>query len=129
MTTSAIDEDDILWFLSDTNTEKVSALQTERHVNVSFADPALQRYVSITGVCQLVRDYERAKSLWSPLHERWFPKGLDDPDLILLKVHVLEAEYWDSSENRMVGVSGFGERARQGAMVHETVALPEDLNR
>jgi general stress protein 26 len=127
--TSAIDEDEILWFLSDTNTEKVNALQTERRVNVSYADPASDRYVSVTGICQLVRDHERTKSLWSPLHKKWFPKGLDDPDLILLKVHVLEAEYWDSAENRMVRVPGFGGRAIQDAVVHEAVALPEDLNR
>jgi general stress protein 26 len=130
MVTSAVDPNEILWFLSDTHTEKVEALRTERRVNVSYADPATERYVSVTGICQLVRDHEQTKALWNPPYTTWFPKGPDDPDLILLKVHVLEAEYWYAEESRMVSL-GFSKdkTARYAPASHDAVAFPEDLNR
>lgn len=128
MMTSAIDAEEILWFLSDAHTEKVEALRTERRVNVSYADPASERYVSITGVCQLVRDHEQMKRLWTPTYKSWFPNGMDDPDLILLKVHVLEAEYWDAAESRMVGITGFRNSAAVSTETHEAVTLQQDLN-
>ena len=36
------------------------------------------------------------EALWRSDFATWFPKGLDDPDLVLLKVAVEDAEYWDS---------------------------------
>ena len=34
--------------------------------------------------------------MWNPLYNAFFPKGLDDPELALLRVDVETAEYWDS---------------------------------
>jgi hypothetical protein len=41
------------------------------------------------------------------MYRAWFPDGLDDPDLALLKVTVEQAEYWDSSSSMMVHLAGF----------------------
>lgn len=96
-----------VWLISDNNTEKVEAVKTIPRVNLSFADHAAQRYVSISGFCELVRDHNKAKQLWSSSYKAWFPGGLDDPNLILMKIDVQHAEYWDSAANRMVEVAGF----------------------
>lgn len=32
------------------------------------------------------------------LHCSWFPKGLDEPDIALLKVVLLKAEYWSATK-------------------------------
>ena len=107
MATQEVDADGTVWFFSDTNTEKVEAIRTQQHVNLAYSDAASQRYISITGRCELVRDRVKAKQIWKPLYSTWFPKGLDDPNLILLKVHVQVAEYWDAAAGRMVQVPGF----------------------
>jgi general stress protein 26 len=44
--------------------------------------------VSITGRGTVVRDRAKAKELWTELHRAWFPDGLDDPNLALLRVDV-----------------------------------------
>lgn len=97
MTTQQIEFDGDLWFFTRANSPKV--WETDRHeeVNVSFADPDKNRYVSATGTAQLVRDAAKIKELWKPVYETIFPNGLDDPDLALLKISVSEAEYWDSA--------------------------------
>jgi general stress protein 26 len=47
------------------------------------------------------------EELWNPILKAWFPKGLDDPNIILLKVSVEAAEYWDSTSSTIVQVAGF----------------------
>jgi general stress protein 26 len=37
----------------------------------------------------------------------WFPEGLDDPHLCLLKVSVEQAEYWDAPSSKLVEIFGF----------------------
>ena len=69
------------------------------HVNVAYADPEDQTYVSVSGTARLVKDKAKLKELWSPIYKTWFPQGLRDPDVTLLKVDVTEAEYWDSPGN------------------------------
>ena len=91
------DHDGRLWFFVSASSPKIDELKREHGtVCVSYADPAKQDYVSISGRGEIVRDRERMKSLWSPWVKVWFPQGLDDPDLALLCVHIEKAEYWDS---------------------------------
>jgi len=97
----------VLWLITGSNTEKVEAARTNQRVNLSFADHSAERYVSISGFCELVRDHVKAKDLWNPSYASWFPGGLDDPSLILLKVEVHQAEYWDAAVGRMVDLPGF----------------------
>ncbi|MEJ7685210.1 MAG: pyridoxamine 5'-phosphate oxidase family protein [Segetibacter sp.] len=40
--------------------------------------------------------------MWSPVVKTWFPKGLEDPALALLKVDTNEASYWDGSSSKFV---------------------------
>ncbi len=114
MATQDVDGDGVIWFFSDSNTEKVKAVRTDHRVNLAYSDVGSQRYVSVAGRCELVRDPVKAKQLWSPLYRTWFPKGLEDPNLILLKVHVQEAEYWHAPEGRMVQLPGFAKAGIAG---------------
>jgi hypothetical protein len=68
------------------------------------ARDALRRHVSLSGRATLVRDAAKASELWSPLYREWFPKGLEDPELALLRIEVTRAEYWDSPG--MLGMVG-----------------------
>jgi len=110
MATQAADGDGVLWFLSGNNTEKVDAIKSDPRVNLAYSDSSSQRYVSITGIGELVRDQVKAKELWKPLYKKWFHKGLEDPDLILLKVQIQGAEYWDGSAGRMLRLGGFAKQ-------------------
>src|SRR5271157_2648869 len=85
MATQPVDRDGVVWFFSGNNTEKVEAIKTDPRVNLAYSDFNSQRYVSITGEAEPVRDHVRAREMWKPLYEAWFPKGVDDPSLILLK--------------------------------------------
>lgn len=94
-----IDPDGDLWFFTQASSVKVAEVEHSPKVNVSFADPDKQRYVSVTGVAQLVRDRKKIDELWRPQFRMWFPEGKDDPEVALLKVSLEKGEYWDSSSS------------------------------
>jgi len=91
-----IDEDGDLWFFTSASSHKVSEIEKLPKVNVSFADPDNQRYISVSGTAQLVRDRAKIDELWRPEFKIWFPEGKDDPEVALLRVNLQKAEYWDS---------------------------------
>lgn len=91
-----IDPNGDLWFFTSVSSQKVSEVARSPKVNASFADPENQRYVSVTGVAQVVRDRTKIDQLWKPQFKIWFPEGKDDPDIALLRITLEKAEYWDS---------------------------------
>jgi len=107
MATQQIEFDGDLWFFTNASAPKVDEIRHDQHVNVSFSSPEDQRYVSVSGKAQVVRDRQKAEELWNPFYKAWFPGGLDDPDLALLKIPIDKAEYWDSPSSPVVHLFGF----------------------
>jgi general stress protein 26 len=112
--------DGTLWFFTQVNSGKVSEIEAERHVNVNYSDAGNQRYVSVSGRGTVLQDRAKAEHLWSPVLKAWFPQGLEDPTLALLRVDVAEVEYWEAPHGAVVRLAGFvkaiatGERYEAG---------------
>jgi general stress protein 26 len=107
MSTQKFEFDGDLWFFTSDETHKVGDIEKDNRVNVAYASPDDNTYVSVMGTATLVKDRAKIEELWNPIHKAWFPDGLDDPHLALIKVAVEEAEYWDSSSSTVVQVAGF----------------------
>ncbi len=110
--------DGTLWFFTRASSPKVDEVEQAHEVNLSYAAPDSNTYLSVSGTAQLVRDQEKAKELWNPLLKAWFPQGLEDPDLALLRVSVEKAEYWDSPSSTMVQIAGFVKAIATGHSYH-----------
>jgi len=101
MATQDVEFDGDLWFFTRADSPKVSEASAHRQVNVSFADPDASKFVSASGTADLVRDREKLEQYWKPAYKVFFPQGLNDPELVLLKVKVHTAEYWDSANTKL----------------------------
>ncbi|MBI4396845.1 MAG: pyridoxamine 5'-phosphate oxidase family protein [Elusimicrobia bacterium] len=116
-----------LWFFTREHTRKVDEIQKAHQVNLTYSEPEADRFVSAYGTAELVRDPAKARLLWRPYMKAWFPGGLDDPDLGLLRVTVEEAEYWDAPSGIMVKLAGFLKAVTAGRTYppseHENVPL------
>ena len=98
-----VDEDGNIWFFTQRSSPKVDQIeQNDRQVNVSFANVSDSDYVSVSGKAKEVDDQAKIDELWNPEAKAWFPKGKDDPELTLLKVHIDMAEYWSANDSKMV---------------------------
>jgi len=97
-----IDEDASLWFFMSRSSEPVRDIATQPTVNVSYAAPSDDDYVSVSGEAGVVNDMAKKQQLWNKMTEAWFPKGVNDPDLALVQVRITHADYWESKDNKLV---------------------------
>ena len=98
-----VDETGTIWFFTKRSSPKVEQIDNnEHHVNLSFANVSDANYVSVSGTAQELDDRAKVDELWNPQAKAWFPEGKDDPNLILLKVHIHMAEYWNASDSTMI---------------------------
>jgi general stress protein 26 len=107
MSTQRAEFDGNLWFFTRASAPKVGEVEREQQVNVAYAKPETQSYVSVSGRATVVRDRAKIGELWSPELKAWFPEGPEDPDLALLKVAVERAEYWDSPSSAVAHAISF----------------------
>ena len=127
MQTQQAEFDGDLWFFTSSNTHKAEEIEKDNRVNVSYAAPEDNSYVSVSGTAEIVTDKAKMEELWSPILKAWFPKGLDEPDIILLKINTDQAEYWDSASSSLVQAFGLlkslvtGKRADGGE--HAQISL------
>lgn len=100
-------EDGTLWFFTRADSHKVSELDRHWRVNLAYANPDKEDYVSLSGVAEVVRDQDKIRFLWRDIMTTWFPQGPDDPEIALLRIAVDQAEYWDSPSSAMVYAYGY----------------------
>lgn len=107
MATQQVEFDGDLWFMTKSDTAKVEDVERYQQVNVGYADPGDNKFVSVMGSAEVLNDRAKIKELWNPFYKAWFPDGLDDPTIRLIKIEVEEVEYWDSPGGKVASVLGF----------------------
>jgi general stress protein 26 len=114
------DEHGDLWFFTQIGSAKMQELSRDSEVSLGYSDPSSQTYVAVTGRAEIVRDKAKIDEKWSEPLKAWFPKGMDDPEIALLRVHPERGEFWDTPSSTIVHLVGYvkaavtGERADPG---------------
>ena len=103
-----------LWFFTKLQSPKVTEISKDRQVNLAYCDPSKEHYVSVAGRAEIVRDRAKIEEKWSEPMKAWFPKGKDDPEIALIRVHPIKGEYWDSPNSTFVHVYGYVKAALTG---------------
>src|SRR5688500_13984345 len=106
--------DGYLWFFIRTGAPISGEIRENQRVNLSYALPEDNRFVSVSGTASVSRDPERVKELWSGRMKEWFPQGKKDPELAILRVRVEHAESWDPRSGAMAQMSGLLDAAIAG---------------
>ena len=126
-----LDDDSSLWFFMSRKGDPVADIRAEPIVNLVYADPGDDTYVSVSGTAAVVEDKAKKQQLWSKLALAWFPGGVDDPSLVLVTFRPTRAEYWDNTgfnkiaclwEAARAYVSGETPRTKEGKQ-HGVVSL------
>lgn len=90
------DTDGTLWFFTDHQSPKADELHHDDRVSVGYSEPAKNTYIVVSGRARILRDKALAAELWSFAQRAWYPKGLDDEHLSILRVTLERAEYWET---------------------------------
>ncbi len=97
----SLNEGETLCFFMSRRGDSTRDILVRPTVNLNYADPSSDTYVSISGRASVNDDLPRKRALWSKMNEAWFPGGVDDPDLALVEVTISHAHYWDVTESKM----------------------------
>ena len=96
----SLEADMTLYFFVSKKTALGQRIQKDGNVNVSYSDTAKDTYVSICGQASVSEDMRLKQHLFNALAKAWFPGGVNDPDLELVQVRIVHAEYWDVKESK-----------------------------
>jgi general stress protein 26 len=107
MSTQAAEFDGEVWFFTRDNSHKIEEIEKDGRVCLGYANPDDSTYISVSGRAEMTHDRSKMEELWSPILKAWFPDGLDDPNICLMKVTVEQAEYWEASSGKLVQLFGF----------------------
>ena len=119
---ASIDRDNnAIYFLTDARRHKDDEIARHPQVNLSFAHPGDQKYVSVSGTAELRTDRDSIRKAWSEAARVWFPKGVDEPNIVAIRVKVAHAEYWDSRASLMVLAYGYARALLTGKKLDQKV--------
>lgn len=120
--------DGILWFFTRKSSALVKQIESNSKVNLAFSNIDNNSYVSASGHGEMLVDHQKAKELWNPFLKAWFPEGLVDPELCLIKVAVESAEYWESASAPIVKLVGFAKAILTGKKADTTISQHGHIN-
>jgi general stress protein 26 len=84
-----------VWFFTEGDSPKVAEIRRHPKVNLAYASKDKNTYVSLSGVATVSRDQAIIDRFWNDAMKAFFPRGKDDPNLVLLDVVPRTVEYWD----------------------------------
>lgn len=88
-------DDGRVWFITDIESAKLDEMTEKPQVNLAMQQDS--RFLSVSGTARVTRDPTKIDQLWNDLLNVWFPKGRNDPTLVLLEIVPTYVEYWDRS--------------------------------
>src|SRR5688572_17251318 len=85
MSTQELEFDGQLWFFAWANSTLARHIKQHPQVNVGYAETSKHKYVSVSGAATIVRDRAKMEKFWNPIYKVWFPNGIDDPNVCLVR--------------------------------------------
>ena len=119
MATIEVADDGTLWFYTDIRSIKVEEVSAQKTVHLVYAHPGKESYLDVCGTASVVTDRQQIKDKWTPMVKAWFPDGVDDPNLALLKVNPTDSYYWDAKSGKMVAFLKIATAAITGTRLAE----------
>ncbi|MEO6152660.1 MAG: pyridoxamine 5'-phosphate oxidase family protein [Croceibacterium sp.] len=92
--TAQLDEDanHAIWFF----TRKSGVYAAGGPAVATFAAKGHAMFARIAGTLSEETSHERLDKQWSQIVEAWFPGGKTDPDLLMLRLDLGQAEIWEA---------------------------------
>lgn len=98
MTTFFKDEDySNIYFISPTDSDQIDDFKSTPTATATLSDLSDNIYVECQGHISLTQSKEKIEPFWNEMTEAWFPKGITESDVTLVRLEIANIECWDSS--------------------------------
>jgi general stress protein 26 len=85
-----------VWFITARDSGKAHDLESDPRVQLVFSDDTAN-YLTVAGHGALCADRAKIDEVWSESFKVWFPSGREDPNIALIAIDPVRAEFWDNS--------------------------------
>ena len=99
--------DGTLWFITDRRSHKIDEIAEGAETSLTFQNDERGTYAHMRGHAAVVEDRQQLASLYTTDQRTWFPDGLEDRNMTLVRFDVEEAEYWDGHNSMARKVVAF----------------------
>jgi general stress protein 26 len=85
---------DTIWMITNTSSDKIAQLEKDTRACLYFVD--LEKWMGLTlvGAIEMLRDEESRKRCWREGFEKYYPRGVDDPDYTVLRFTTSWGKYY-----------------------------------
>lgn len=90
-----------LWFVTSEESPKIAEIEEDPRCCVTAYRASDGANLSISAKVRKSRDQREIERLWKEDWKAWFQKGPQDPSIVLLKLTVSRAEYWEQRGGRL----------------------------
>jgi len=91
-------EDFLIFFSTNTSSDKVRHVEKNRKVAVYFTHPEKTQGVMFGGEIEIVPDPEVKRAIWREGMEKYYPSGYNDPDHTILRLYPRMAKGWNGEK-------------------------------
>ena len=86
------------YFVTSIDSPKVAEIYADADVLLTFQ--SAHQYAAVYGRVNVVRDRALVERLWSEAWRAWFPRGMENPGITLLRFDAERGEFWDHAGMR-----------------------------
>lgn len=94
-----------LFFFTDDTSDMIGEIAANPRVAITYANSSHNHYLCVIGDAIAEKDPQKASELWSLFAKAWWPDGPHSPTLAIIRVRIVEAEYWDGPSNTSYALS------------------------
>jgi general stress protein 26 len=121
MSTQEVDHEGNFWFLSGKSSDKNREIKQDDKVQLLYADRNNSDYMTVFGHADVFYDKAKVEELWKPHVKAWFTKGVDDPNISIIRVRPEQAYYWDTKHGGMVAFFKMMASAALGTTMDDSI--------
>ncbi len=82
--------------LTNRRCRKVREVERSGRMTLLYEHDQDKSYVCLIGRAEVVEDLELKRSIWKPGHQRWNPRGPEDPDTVFVRLFTERIELWSA---------------------------------
>jgi len=101
MEVKTVDNEGGIWFLSSVVSDHYSNIMADKRVQLVFSHPDEMQFLSIYGSAIIYTNKTLLEELYTASEDQWFD-GVNDVNLIGIKVEPSTSFYWDKKQNKFV---------------------------
>jgi general stress protein 26 len=83
-----------IYISTNTSSSKVGHIKENPKINAYYCNPDEFKGVMFGGIVSIIEDKDTKKKIWLDWWNKYYPKGLDDPDYTLLKLTPKIAQFY-----------------------------------